>query len=322
MKVSVALPYWLDRPSEEAIAIARTTADVGIPELWVGEMLTYDAFGLAGALAVQHPSIELTIGPLAIGVRDPVAMALGVATVSSLGDRPAHLALGASSPMVVDDWHGRPYEKVLATMEETAIVARTALAGDRTDFQGEAVRSRGFRLRTGTGGSSLSIAAFGPKMLEVAGRIADRVVLAHVAPSQVASVRRRIDEVAAAAGRPRPTLVVWCMAAIRSGEATVEQLKRNLVIYVKAPGYRAMFEEAGFGELVQAGQDGASPKELLARMPVEMVQLLAPLGSTEAVVAQIEALQGAGADEVCLVPSTVEDDAAETLLSEIVGVVR
>lgn len=92
---AAVLPYWLGRPASEALAIAREAERLGYPELWVGEMASFDAFALGGAIARDTQRIALTLGPLALGVRSPVALALGAASVSELGGRPARLALGA-----------------------------------------------------------------------------------------------------------------------------------------------------------------------------------------------------------------------------------
>ena len=109
--LSVVLGYWQDRDPLEALDTARAADALGYPELWVGEMATFDAFALAGAIGAQTERITLTVGPLAVGVRDPMAMAMGVASVAAVSGRPANLAIGASSPVVVGAWHGRPWER-------------------------------------------------------------------------------------------------------------------------------------------------------------------------------------------------------------------
>src|SRR3954469_20311087 len=99
---AAVLGYWQDREPLEALETAAAADDLGYRELWVGEMATFDAFTLAAAIGARTERIELCVGPLAVGVRDPMAMAMGVASVAALSDgRPVHLAIGASSPVVV-----------------------------------------------------------------------------------------------------------------------------------------------------------------------------------------------------------------------------
>ena len=81
--VAAVVPYWLGRPALEALEVARAAEAAGIGALWVGEMLSFDAFALGGALA-RETSLHLTVGPLAVGVRTPVGIAMGVASLQAL----------------------------------------------------------------------------------------------------------------------------------------------------------------------------------------------------------------------------------------------
>ncbi|TXB91012.1 LLM class flavin-dependent oxidoreductase, partial [Mycobacterium tuberculosis] len=107
--IEVALPFWLDRPDHEATDVALAAADTGFAALWIGEMATYDAFALATSIGLRTPNMTLKVGPLAVGVRGPVGLALGVSSVASLTGCRVDLALGASSPAIVAGWHGRPW---------------------------------------------------------------------------------------------------------------------------------------------------------------------------------------------------------------------
>ena len=60
-----------------------------------------------------------------------MAMAMGVASVAALARRPVHLAIGSSSPMVVERWHGRTRERTAQHIRETAEALRPLLAGEK-----------------------------------------------------------------------------------------------------------------------------------------------------------------------------------------------
>src|SRR5688500_5961627 len=149
-------------------------------------MATWDAFALASAIARDTRTLELCVGPLATAVRDPMAMAMGVASIAALGGRPAHLAIGSSSALVVERWHGRRRERTARHIRETAQALRPLLAGERSGFEGELVRTDGYRLRLPPPRASLTVAAFGPATVRVAARVADRMVLNLVTPEATA----------------------------------------------------------------------------------------------------------------------------------------
>jgi probable F420-dependent oxidoreductase len=319
-RLSVVLPYWLDRPSEEALAVAGAAERAGYARLWIGEMATFDAFALATAIGTRAPRLALTIGPLAIGVRTPVAMALGVSSVATLIERPVDLALGASSPAIVLGWHDRPWEGLPQQMRETVAVLRRLLAGERVDFDGRRVRTRGFRLQRAQPTTAITVAAFGPAMTRVAAATADEVVLNLVTPAHVAEVRAAVDAAAGAAGRSAPRLAVWVPAALDPGTAARRQLASQLAVYLAPPGYGEMFAALGFGALVDAARAGNPRRDLAAAIPDALLESIGAVGGVGDVAARVAAYAAAGADDVALVPTTAEDPGGERLLAAAIAI--
>ena len=82
--IEAVLPFWLDTPDEEALEIADAVSAVGLSGLWIGEMVTFDAFALATAVGVRAPGLGLRVGPLPVSVRTPASIALGASSVASL----------------------------------------------------------------------------------------------------------------------------------------------------------------------------------------------------------------------------------------------
>src|SRR5215475_3876083 len=105
MSVEISLGLWQDRPAHEVVETARLVDELGFAGLWIGEMATYDAFALGAALGPGP--VPLVLGPFAVTVRDPMMIAMGAASVADLTGRPVSVALGTSSPLVVEQWHGR-----------------------------------------------------------------------------------------------------------------------------------------------------------------------------------------------------------------------
>jgi probable F420-dependent oxidoreductase len=309
--LGVAIPFWLDRPDEEAVEIARTAERAGVGTVWVGEMASFDAFALATAIGLQTERVRLKVGPLAVGVRSPVAIALGVSSVATLAGRAVDVALGASSPAIVSGWHDRPWSGLAAKMQQSVVALRALLDGERID--------RGFKLRRPQPEASITVAAFGPRMTRVGAVFADELVLNLVSPEHVATVRAQIDAEATAAGRPAPPrLAVWVPAALDPGERAMAQLAGQLSVYLGAPGYGELFTGLGFGDLVDRARAGTSRAALVEAVPYELVAQIGALGDTDEILARAAAYHAAGADHVAIVPSTAEDPAGGRLL-EVVG---
>lgn len=317
MKFSVVTPLWQDRPAGENMEVALQADKLGYKNLWIGEMATFDAFAFATAVGLQTKNLALTIGPLAVSVRTPMTMAMGTASVASLTNKPVGLAIGASSVVVVQEWHGRERKRTAKHLAESAQVLRTLLDGEKASFKGDLASCNGYRLRLDAPHSPLTIAAFGPSAVKAAGRYADRMLLNMVTPGSVSKLRAQLVESAEAAGRSTPELAVWLPAAIDPERGSIDQLKRGIVGYLAAPGYGEMMMEAGFGELVNFARNRPHPKDLLAAVPDELIQAIGLVGGAAAVEQRIAAYREAGVDEICLVPATAGDPMGVRTLKRI-----
>ncbi|GAB1820491.1 LLM class F420-dependent oxidoreductase [Herbidospora sp. RD11066] len=303
--LSVSLGLWQDRPASEALLTAKAADELGYPELWVGEMATYDAFALGTAIGLATERIGLTLGPFAVAVRDPMMIAMGVASVADLVQREINVAIGTSSPLVVEKWHGRPHAGSAKALADQVEVLRGLLNGEKSGH----ARSDGYRLRLNAPRSTITVAAFGPQAVRIAAT-ADRMVLNLITP---ASAARLISDFRAAGGK---RVTAWVTASVHKDAAAIEQLRRAVVGYLAAPGYGEMFAEAGFGDVVAFARTRPHPRELLARIPDELLESVGLLGDT------IEKRQAeyrdAGVDEIAVVPvSTDNDPGGATTLREL-----
>ena len=238
-EVEVVLPYWLDRPDDEALddRASRPAAPgwarsgsarwrPSTPSRWPPP-----------SACAPGPAAE--VGPLAIGVRSPVAIALG----GVVGGRPDRQPRSTSrsarrarrSSRAGTTASGRTAR---ARMRETIDCLRAILAGEASDHDGRHVRSHGFRLRRPLPGTRIAVAAFGPAMTRV-GRPAGR---RGGAQSRPARARRAVR----AASTPRPRRRAGPRRAWRCGCPSPStpaararaQLASQLAVYLGAAGVR------------------------------------------------------------------------------------
>jgi probable F420-dependent oxidoreductase len=310
--LSVSLGLWQDRPASEVLRTAQVADQLGYGEIWIGEMATFDAFTLAVVVAGMTGRAALTVGPLAVAVRDPVMIAMGAGSLAELTGRQVNVAIGTSSPVVVEHWHGRRQERTAVALTESAVALRALLAGEKADVQGEVISTRGYRLRTAAPGSPLTIAAFGPGAVRAAARHADRMVINLVTPQSAARLVQLLHDECRAIGRPVPPVAAWVSAIVDPSPAGIEQLRRGLVAYLAAPGYAEMFTEAGFGDVVRYAHTRPHPRDLLAAVPAEIVGHVSATGDLGAVRARLADYAAAGVDEVALVAGSCDADPAGT----------
>jgi probable F420-dependent oxidoreductase len=306
-----------NRPPEQDLLMAVIADRLGYGEVWVGEGWVWDCFALATAIGLATDRIALTIGPVPVSLRDPAMIAVGVASVAALTHRTVGIALGASSTRFVEGMHGRARHRPGTALTESAQIVRRLLAGERTDFQGEVLSTRGYRLTLDPPGGPLTIAAFGDRAVRTAAAHADRMVLDLVSPELAGEYSAKLDAAAAAEGCPAPALAAWIPAAISPDPDSYAELMESLAGYLEVPGYGEMFTAAGFGEAVQAANAGASPAEQLHALPPDAASRIGLVGNVDTVRARLEAYAAAGLDEVVLVPATAGDPGGERTLTAL-----
>ncbi|WP_245720031.1 LLM class F420-dependent oxidoreductase [Nocardia uniformis] len=317
----MSLPYWQDRDPMDALLVAEAADKLGYRRLWVGEMATFDAFALATVIGQAPGRIPLCIGPLAVDVRTPAGIAIGAASVAALTGRTVGIALGSSSDVVVQEWHGRERLRTAAHLEDTARIVRGLVDGAKVDFDGAVERTRGYRLRLPPPRCELTVAAFGQRALAAAARTADRVVLNLVTPEQVSRSAAAVRNFAAQVDRPAPAISVWITAAADPTPEVYASVRRGLVGYLCAPGYDAMFTAAGYGDLVRLGGTAIHPRDLLAAIPDELADAIGLFGDAATLTDRLTAYRNAGADEVVIVPATsAGDPAGQHTLETLAGI--
>jgi probable F420-dependent oxidoreductase len=297
----------------EYLRLARAAEEHGYDSVWVGEVAGPEVFALLGLIAASTSRIRLGSGIAGIYARSAALTAMGFATLASAVPGRVLAGLGASSPAVVRDWHGRDFEAPLATVEGFVATLRAAWAGERVHV--DRPRTHGFRAGLlPPAPPPVVLAAMNPGMLRLAGRVADGVFLTWCPPDEVPAKLALVREGERAAGRAPGT--VWAMASFwgyagdRTPEA-LERMRRLVLQYAMVPTHRGSFVRAFGGgldhatELWRAGERRAA----LALVPESAVHLLCALGDGATVAGRARELHAVGVDlPVVLPPGAVPGD--------------
>lgn len=294
-RVSVVLGEWLDRTIGADVELAIEADRLGYREVWVGEMAKLDAPVAAAVIATRTDVIEPCLGPLAVTIRTPAQIALATATVAATTGRTTHVALGTSSD-VVHRWHGRSRRGGAHALGETVTELRALFAGEKVN---------GFRVRELPPPPTITVAAFGPRALRAA-RDADRLVLNMVTVDASRDLAVH-----------HPNTAVWLAAAVDPTPEERRWLALGYVGYLSAPGYGEMFAAAGFGDPVEFARTRPHPKDLAARVPDDLLDVVALVGDEATVRSRMAAYAAAGITEIGLVPPPLDSPSARRTLAAL-----
>ena len=276
-RLGVVLAPFATLPAAEFVAVARETEARGYHAAWTGEAAGYDAITLMGTIATHTERLHVGSAVVPVQTRTPVVLGQSAATLSHLAPGRVLLGIGLSSKVIVGDWHGLAFAPSLQQIHEAVQVIRMVASGERVNFEGKFYRVKNFRLAAPPPSPPVRVvlAALGPEMLELAGEIADGVVLNWIPPETVPVSIEHLEAGAKKAGR---TLGDFEIASfIRTcvtdeAGAAREALARDITGYATVDAYANFFRNAGFAEEVdlvnaawRAGDRSGAVKQVSAR---------------------------------------------------------
>jgi alkanesulfonate monooxygenase SsuD/methylene tetrahydromethanopterin reductase-like flavin-dependent oxidoreductase (luciferase family) len=109
---------------------------LGNDAVWVAEVNGTDADSVMTVGVGATSRVMIASGIVGIYLRDPLLMEMGAAAVNELAEGRLVLGLGTSTPVIVVQWHGMPFDRPLPRMREYVELVRRLLAGERVKHAG------------------------------------------------------------------------------------------------------------------------------------------------------------------------------------------
>lgn len=302
------------------VPLGQFAESLGFTDIWSAEVDGTDGFTTLAALAVTTERLRLGTAIIPAYSRPPAVLAMTAANLQALSGGRFILGLGTSTSIIVGRWLGIPFDKPLTRMRETIEVLREALGGKKVTFDGETLSTQGFRLTADPGAPvPIYIAALGPKMLRLAGEVADGLILYLFTPEGARSAIEQVRAAAKGAGRDPDSIDVVIRIPVAVGED--EQflrfmLRRLTAAYAMVDVYNASVTRQGFGaeaallsERWKSGdRDGAAQA-----VTDEMLEQFYVFGDAETCRKKITLFRDAGVKVPVVLPTSVAGDPAERL---------
>ncbi|HEY1467207.1 MAG TPA: TIGR03564 family F420-dependent LLM class oxidoreductase [Acidimicrobiales bacterium] len=271
-----------DAPTaSELVSRTAAAATDGFDCIWFGQGFTVDTLTGLAVAAGQVPTIGLGTAVIPIQGRHPLPLAQQALTVATVaGPGRLTLGVGVTHQVVSEACYGVPYASVVDLCADELEGLAPLLGPDRrVDLAGERIVARG---ALGIDGPSpgLVLAALGPRMLELAGRLTDGTV---TWMTGVETVRRQIvpsiEAAAARAQRPPPRVVVGlpvCVSDDRDGAR--QRVGAAMAGPATMPSYQRMLAAEGVAEPVDialVGDEGEVAGRIAALREAGATELVA-----------------------------------------------
>jgi len=305
MSVSIMFSGNGELPVKDVPGLSSKCEERGFKGIWFGETTIKDAGILSSLALFSTKSIEIGTSIVNVYTRSAGQLAMMASTLNELGNGRFTLGVGASTPAIVSGWHGLKYERPLLRVEETVKLLRLYFSGQRFSYAGHFQSPSNARLRCGNP-PKIALAALNEKMIKLAAKIADMVILNLYPPGMIGEAKKVINET----GR-KPKLSVMLYAYVLGEGEREFNISRDLIaFYTSSEAYIKLFKRAGFGQEAERAFRGWQERNRDAvrnAITEEMVKTLMAYGDIKTLRERVKAYLDEGVDNVLIAPCPTGD---------------
>jgi alkanesulfonate monooxygenase SsuD/methylene tetrahydromethanopterin reductase-like flavin-dependent oxidoreductase (luciferase family) len=296
-------------------SLGASAEEHGYGEIWMTEGAGRDSLTQLTAIATATSRIGLGTGILPMFSRTPLITAMSSAGLAAVSDGRFILGLGVGNRTATEDGHGVAYSQPIEHLRDMVNIIRGLLVGKEVSYKGKAITVNGASLGDArpVKAAPIYIAALGPRMLQLAGEVADGVLLSWTAASYLKEAIQLVRDGAAKAGRDPSEVAIsgYLRVAVTDDLAAGRaSLRREIARYAGGSHYRSYFRNTGFdAEMAgaQAARDHSDNPALTAAIGEKMQSELGVVGPAEVCLARIEELREMGLTKPVIAPLTVGD---------------
>ncbi len=286
--------------------LAAAAEDAGFGAVFVAE-------GHGDALSLCHPVAAAT-GQVTVGtaianaaLRPPVLAAKTAAQLDHASDGRFILGLGTANSIMNSRFGIAPFDP-FEMMEEYVSVVRAVLRGDAGGFGGRVFRTGMVPLDSPPVRLDLPVylAALGPRMLALAGRIGDGVILNLMSPAQASEAATIVAAAAKDAGRDRIHIACVVHVCLSDDADAAAAAARSVVPrYVLHPAVPRLFGTGAWLDQARTLMLAGDRAGAAGAVPQRVADGFVASGDAAAIAARIEEYRAAGVDLPVLFPMPV-----------------
>ncbi len=166
----------------------------------------------------------------------------------------------------MENWHGLDFDKPLTRVKETTQLVKQMLAGEKSDFTGETVRSRGYRQQplAEHEHQPIYMAALRAKMLEAAAEFSDGVILNLLPKRALPKMMGHIQAGGVRADKKLEDIEVVCrhMVVVTDDKESARNAFRvAFAPYYATPVYNNFLSWCGYEDVAAVIREGWAAKD-------------------------------------------------------------
>lgn len=331
MTVRFSLRLNNDLPPAALVTLAQTAEAVGFDQFWLSnDLFLRSALVILPLIAQATRRIQIGSGILNPYTVHPAELAMFAATMDEVSGSRFNLGLAAGAADFLK-WVGIEQTAPLALLAETVDAIRRLQAGERVAIQGQALRWSGeaYLRAAAPRRTPIYIGALGPRMLALAGAIADGVLPLLFPPEHYFGVKPLIDQGVEKRAASLPPLdlaaCIW-VSLDADPDAARQALAAKIAYYGHALSpliwARLGLTRQDFAPIEQAMMVARDEARAVALVDERMLRI-GVVGGPQEVVERLQPLVAAGVTHLSFGPPLGPDpQAAVRLLGHVIEAFR
>jgi alkanesulfonate monooxygenase SsuD/methylene tetrahydromethanopterin reductase-like flavin-dependent oxidoreductase (luciferase family) len=319
--VRPSLLVWPDQIApDELLTVSRLAEEAGYDVVWNVET-DFDSFVYDQAVATATTRLRTGSGISRSYKRHPLLVAETAATIDRFAPGRFIIGLGTgparrSDPTVRLQRWGSESDRPVERLEEYIEVIRLALSGERVVFEGDFFAVEDVTLQhVPSAPIPIVLAAGGPKLGRLAGRVADGAFLFFLGEARARTAVERIRTAAEEAGRDPAEveisgLIPTCVGPDR--DAARAALRRHLFFpYLSLPYYQKLLAGEGYEDVAERIRERLADDDLDGAadcIPDSALDAVAIAGTPSECASRVAEFLERGYDVPVLYPFPVDDD--------------
>jgi F420-dependent oxidoreductase-like protein len=299
MQIGIYRGDLLFGPIDELVEAGHDAVDAGFASMWLAQAHGVDAMTAIAVIGREVPGIELATAVVPTYPRHPIVMAQQALTAQAITGGRFVLGIGLSHAALIESSYGYSFDRPARHMREYLEALLPLVRGDAVGYAGETLTARIALDVRGASPVRVALAAMGPRMLDLAGGMADGTVTFMTGPKTLENhVVPRIRAAAEQAGRSEPMIAAAMSVTVTDDVADARaRVESRYATVATLPSYRTMLEREG----------SASPADI------------ALIGDEDAVREQIRHLADIGITDLVVTVNAIDDEVRRTreLLSAV-----
>ena len=150
-----------------------------VNSLWIPESWGREAFVMLGAIGAMTRRLKLGTSIVSMFSRSPATLAMAASTMDNITLNRTIIGIGASTPILAEDWHGIKFIHPLDRMREYVTCFKIISSGETINFDGNFFKLKNIKIMHPSQRREIPVflGAVNPGMIKLATEIANGIIL-------------------------------------------------------------------------------------------------------------------------------------------------